>query len=344
MIMRSLFPSLRVAGLIALAMAQACRSGVPSVRGRTFDLLMAFPSAKIGVAGETAGKPPSDYVHIQILTCGGLSRSGIYVHPPGNASFSMRLPPGAHLHTAVGIDDHVAESSDGALFIVDVTANGLTKTYDLRFDWSPESQGFKISGIEEKSGPTENGASSQTVVTISPALDEGLGLDQAPPECGGTNSTPSLLPLIGCLENPRSNDKVSGIQTIQGWALDEEGIPRIELLVDGVYVSDVPYGGTRRDLREAYPTYPNADQSGFALIMNYSTLSPGNHIIQLIRIVCWGNLTWMILATMAIALLGTITSHWIYYVQVNPATQAVIIWNSTLLMMMVIRLLWPTLL
>ena len=109
-------------------------------------------------------------------------------------------------------------------------------------------------------------------------LMKGRDSIRPPPECA---STLSPLPLIGCLENPRNNDKVSGIQTIHGWTLDEKGVSRIELFVDGVYVSDIPYGGTREDLKEAYPAYPRADQSGFALIMNYSTLSPGSHTIQL---------------------------------------------------------------
>jgi hypothetical protein len=181
-----------------------------------------------------------------------------------------------HGQNIEGITPGAALMSD-----VDVTADGLTKTYDLRFGWSPASQRFRISAIEEKNRPTEKNAGSQTVISFSPALDEDWSPEQVPPECAGVGSTVSPLPLIGCLENPKNNDKVSGIQTIHGWALDEKGVSRIELIVDGVYVSDIPYGGTREDLREAYPTYPSADQSGFALMMNYSTLSPGSHTIKL---------------------------------------------------------------
>jgi hypothetical protein len=86
-------------------------------------------------------------------------------------------------------------------------------------------------------------------------------------------------PLIGNLENPSNGQTVSGITTIHGWAIDGKKVTKVELYVNGTYAGDIPYGGSREDVRDVYPQYPSADLSGFGLIMNYSILSPGNYNI-----------------------------------------------------------------
>jgi len=88
------------------------------------------------------------------------------------------------------------------------------------------------------------------------------------------------MPMVGALESPSEGKRVLGQKTIYGWALDGEGISKVKLLIDGEYICDIPYGGLREDLKEAYPDYPNAEKGGFALIWNYSGLSPGVHVVQ----------------------------------------------------------------
>lgn len=85
---------------------------------------------------------------------------------------------------------------------------------------------------------------------------------------------------IGNLENPTNGQIVSGIAPIYGWALDATGISKIELFIDDQRMGNIPYGGTRDDVKNAYPNYPNAENSGFAMVWNYSTLTPGQHSIQ----------------------------------------------------------------
>ncbi len=86
---------------------------------------------------------------------------------------------------------------------------------------------------------------------------------------------------IGNLESPANGQTVSGIAAIYGWALDRTGISRIELLIDDQWVGNIPYGGTRDDVKDAYPDYPNVENSGFVTIWNYSILTPGQHSIRL---------------------------------------------------------------
>ena len=43
----------------------------------------------------------------------------------------------------------------------------------------------------------------------------------------------------------------------------------------------IPYGGRRGDVGALYPSFPDAEYSGFSLAYNYSTLSPGPHSITI---------------------------------------------------------------
>jgi hypothetical protein len=85
--------------------------------------------------------------------------------------------------------------------------------------------------------------------------------------------------IILTLEEPGSDSVYSGVGNIRGWAVAPQGIQRIELSIDGVYRTDIPSGGLRTDVGDAYPTYPHADASGFSMAFNYSNLAPGPHTL-----------------------------------------------------------------
>jgi len=87
--------------------------------------------------------------------------------------------------------------------------------------------------------------------------------------------------LIAALDNPLNGQKVSGVLPIYGWALDQKGIARIELFIDDQFIGDIPYGGLRANVKNIYPNYPNAENSGFSMIWNYSTLSSGDHSVKI---------------------------------------------------------------
>lgn len=96
----------------------------------------------------------------------------------------------------------------------------------------------------------------------------------------GIKASPQENSIIAKLENPANGQKVSGILPIYGWALDQKGINKIELFIDDQLIGNIPYGGTRQDVKNAYPNFADAENSGFAMIWNYSTLSSGDHSVK----------------------------------------------------------------
>ena len=79
------------------------------------------------------------------------------------------------------------------------------------------------------------------------------------------------------LEEPVSATPHSGVSNLRGWAIDKSGIDRIELFIDDKYVADIPYGGIRTDVGDAYPDYQNSGHSGFSMAYNYNALKAGTH-------------------------------------------------------------------
>jgi hypothetical protein len=88
------------------------------------------------------------------------------------------------------------------------------------------------------------------------------------------------LTMIGAIDYPVDGQRVSGITTIDGWALDGRGISKVELFVDDQFIGNIAYGSTLMDIKEIYPDYPGAENSGFCVIWNASGFSPGDHKIK----------------------------------------------------------------
>jgi hypothetical protein len=79
------------------------------------------------------------------------------------------------------------------------------------------------------------------------------------------------------LEEPVNQSTASGVSNIRGWAVAPSGIDRLELLIDGALAAEIPYGGARGDVGDAFPEIDNADQSGFGQTFNFGLLGEGTH-------------------------------------------------------------------
>ncbi|MCB1919482.1 MAG: hypothetical protein KDJ28_05825 [Candidatus Competibacteraceae bacterium] len=86
--------------------------------------------------------------------------------------------------------------------------------------------------------------------------------------------------IVLSLEEPAADSTYSGVANIRGWAVGAAGVNRVELYVDGAFKTNIPVGGRRADVGDAYPDYPNSANSGFSMAFNYSGLSAGQHTIS----------------------------------------------------------------
>jgi beta-N-acetylglucosaminidase len=86
------------------------------------------------------------------------------------------------------------------------------------------------------------------------------------------------LPTRGYMDAPVNGSTIKGDTVVHGWLLDENGVTKVEVLVDGKIVGQAEYGRTRLDVQRAYPEYQNAN-SGFKYTLNTRTLSNGTHSV-----------------------------------------------------------------
>ncbi|UOY94508.1 Ig-like domain-containing protein [Ectobacillus sp. JY-23] len=82
----------------------------------------------------------------------------------------------------------------------------------------------------------------------------------------------------GYMDNPAPDETMSGSYNVSGWFLDESGVAKIEVLIDGKVIGEASYGDARPDVQRAYPRYNNAN-AGYQYTLNTTLLSEGMHRI-----------------------------------------------------------------
>ncbi|NJN47484.1 MAG: hypothetical protein HC808_14535 [Candidatus Competibacteraceae bacterium] len=87
--------------------------------------------------------------------------------------------------------------------------------------------------------------------------------------------------IVLMVEEPLNGSVYSGVSNVRGFATGPIEIKRVELDVDGQFVTDGAFGRSARDVGAAFPDFPGADQSGFSLAFNYSNLTVGGHTMTL---------------------------------------------------------------
>jgi hypothetical protein len=107
-----------------------------------------------------------------------------------------------------------------------------------------------------------------TLVTLmmSAALLASLPVWAAPPfgsfggKIGGGNSGAGLLPLTG-------------------WALDDDGVEAVDILVDGFVAARANYHRNRPRVAVEFPGYPDSQAAGWAISLDTTHFLNGNHTI-----------------------------------------------------------------
>ncbi len=89
---------------------------------------------------------------------------------------------------------------------------------------------------------------------------------------------------FGEIESPRTGRFYSDLMTFQGWALDGEGIDRVNLFVDGNFIGEAEFGvglGTRPTVLERFPGFPDSLAPVWQQrFFDTTTLTDGFHQVQ----------------------------------------------------------------
>ncbi len=85
----------------------------------------------------------------------------------------------------------------------------------------------------------------------------------------------------GYLESPMPGDTLWGPYPVYGWVLDEDGVERVEVLIDGLVVGKANLNGPRPDIYYAFSYYPNAARSGFVMFLDTTRIDNGFHEISI---------------------------------------------------------------
>jgi hypothetical protein len=71
-----------------------------------------------------------------------------------------------------------------------------------------------------------------------------------------------------------------GLLPITGWALDDDGVERVEYYVDGVIAGLADFGGNRPDVQLVFPGYPDGALAGFGFFLDSTRYSNDLHQIS----------------------------------------------------------------
>ncbi len=95
-------------------------------------------------------------------------------------------------------------------------------------------------------------------------------------------SAPSLAATpFGNFEGlPRGQNAGSGMMPLTGWALDDDGIERVEIFVDGFVVGIADTLHNRPDVQNLYPGYPDSAAAGFGFQLDSTQFLNDLHTVS----------------------------------------------------------------
>ena len=71
----------------------------------------------------------------------------------------------------------------------------------------------------------------------------------------------------------------TGTMAIHGWALDDDGVEAVDILVDGVVAARANYGRSRPGVTSRHPGFPDSAAPGFAFQLDTTRYPNGRHTI-----------------------------------------------------------------
>ena len=72
----------------------------------------------------------------------------------------------------------------------------------------------------------------------------------------------------------------SGLMPLHGWALDDDGVFAVDILVDGIVVGRASYGRGRPGVTQKHPGFPDSALPGFAYQLDTTRYLNGRHRVE----------------------------------------------------------------
>ncbi|WP_160679948.1 Ig-like domain-containing protein [Clostridium sp. C8-1-8] len=92
------------------------------------------------------------------------------------------------------------------------------------------------------------------------------------------NLVQDLIPRMN-IDAPTEGQNLNSSLRVYRWSLHKGGVSQVKVYVDGNFISNANIGCSRPDVKNAYPSYPNADKSGFEYDIEVAELSNGDHTV-----------------------------------------------------------------
>lgn len=71
----------------------------------------------------------------------------------------------------------------------------------------------------------------------------------------------------------------AGVLALHGWALDDNGVDSVDILVDGIVIGRAHYGRNRPQVQRQFPNFPDSAGAGFAFELNSTHFRNGLHTV-----------------------------------------------------------------
>ncbi|WP_160672742.1 Ig-like domain-containing protein [Clostridium sp. C8-1-8] len=89
-----------------------------------------------------------------------------------------------------------------------------------------------------------------------------------------------LTPKIN-IDAPTEGQNLNGSLKVYGWSLHKGGVKQVKVYIDGNFIGNANIGGSRPDVKNAFPQYENGEKSGFDYNLDINSINPGNHNIRI---------------------------------------------------------------
>jgi len=91
---------------------------------------------------------------------------------------------------------------------------------------------------------------------------------------------PDVMPTFGNVDVPAQNRTVSDTVAVSGWAIDNRGVAKVEVFLEGTRVGQATYGLAREDVDRDYPGLTGAPNFGFVYQLNTRASANGSHVLE----------------------------------------------------------------